>query len=100
MNTFERGNEVSQMVKVSVEVRSGSARFWVPVQSQSVQQAESTCPSWYPGREVRVKSRSTRGLFGEDSVARMWGDDEPSVRIGAAIYPSGGQLRVVLRRLR
>ena len=43
-----------QMVKVSVEVRSGTARFRVGVQAPSISQALSLVGARYPRREVRV----------------------------------------------
>ena len=63
---------MSQMVKVSVEVRSGSARFWVSVLAQSIQQAASIVSGWYPDRDVRMKFPiDPEGFFVEDSVVRM-----------------------------
>ena len=60
------------MVKVSVEVRSGSARFWVSVQAQSIQQAASIVAGWYPDRDSRMKILTDpEGFFAEDSVFRM-----------------------------
>ena len=60
------------MVKVSVEVRSGSARFWVSVQAQSIQQATNIVAGWYPDTDVRMKfPLDPEGFFVEDSVARM-----------------------------
>jgi hypothetical protein len=43
-----------QMVKVSVEVRSGTARFRVSVQAQSIRKALDMVGARYPGGEVRV----------------------------------------------
>jgi hypothetical protein len=43
-----------QMVKVSVEVRSGTARFRVGVQARSIREALSLVGAKYPNREVRV----------------------------------------------
>ena len=60
------------MVKVSVEVRSGSARFWVSVRAQSIQQAASIVAGWHPDRELKVKfSISPEDFFVEHTVARM-----------------------------
>ena len=43
------------MVKVRLEVRTGTARFRVSVRAQSAQRAMSLAGAWYPGaREVRV----------------------------------------------
>jgi len=55
------------MVKVSVEVRSRSARFWVSVQAQSIQQAMNCVAGWYPDRDVRIRFP----IYPEDSVVRM-----------------------------
>ena len=52
-NRKQRG--VGLMVRVSVEVRSGSARFRVSVRAQSIRQAASIVSSWYPDGEVKVK---------------------------------------------
>jgi hypothetical protein len=43
------------MVKVSVEVRSGSARFWISVQVQSIQQAMNIVAGWHPDSDVRMR---------------------------------------------
>ena len=60
------------MVKVSVEVRSGSARFWVSLQAQSIQQVANIVASWYPDRDVRMRFPiDPEGFFVEDSVVRM-----------------------------
>ena len=60
------------MVKISVEVRSGSARFWVSVQAQSIQQVANIVARWYPNTDVRMRfPHDPEGLFVEDSVVRM-----------------------------
>jgi hypothetical protein len=60
------------MVKVSVEVRSGSARFWVSVRAQSVEQAANIVASWYPDRDVRMRFPiDPESFFVEESVVRM-----------------------------
>lgn len=46
--------EQQKMVKVSVEVRSGTARFRVGVQAQSIRRALSLLGGRYPQGEVRV----------------------------------------------
>jgi hypothetical protein len=43
------------MVKVSVEVRSGAARFDVAVQAESIQRAVSFVRERYPEANVRLK---------------------------------------------
>jgi hypothetical protein len=68
------------MVKVSVEVRSGSARFWVSLQAQSIQQAASIVARWYPDRDVRMRpSGSIPRAFSSRTLLPEWGDDEPLV---------------------
>jgi hypothetical protein len=43
------------VVKVSIEVRSGAARFDVAVRASSIQRALSMVGGWYPGGHYRVK---------------------------------------------
>ena len=43
------------MVKVAVEVRSGTARFRVAVQAESIQRALSLVGAGHPGRSCRVE---------------------------------------------
>jgi hypothetical protein len=58
------------MVKVSVEVRNGAARFGVAVQADSIRRAVSLVGERYPGRDVRVKSPTNpEGFFVGDRVA-------------------------------
>ena len=42
------------MIKVSVEVREGAARFRVAVQAESISQAVSIVKGGHPDRDVRV----------------------------------------------
>jgi hypothetical protein len=42
------------MIKVSVEVREGAARFRVAVQAESISQAVSIVKGEHPDRDVRV----------------------------------------------
>ena len=51
---MERQKQKRQMVKVSVEVRSGAARFRVGVQAPSILEALSLVGGKYPHRELRV----------------------------------------------
>jgi hypothetical protein len=44
-----------RMAKISVEVRSGAARFTVAVQARSIQQALDIAATRYPGNAVTVK---------------------------------------------
>jgi hypothetical protein len=48
--------EVIRMAKISVELRSGTARFAVAVQAPTIQQALSVAVTRFPGNPVRVKS--------------------------------------------
>ena len=45
---------MQQMVRISVEVRSGTARFRVGVQAQSIRKALDMVGGRYPQDEVRV----------------------------------------------
>jgi hypothetical protein len=59
------------VVKVSVEVRSGTARLDVAVQTWSIQQAMSFVRERYPFADVRVKFPiDPEGFFVEDTPAR------------------------------
>ena len=56
--------EQQQMVKISVEVRSGTARFRVGVQAESIRRALSMVGGRYPRGEVRVAFPTEReGYF-------------------------------------
>jgi hypothetical protein len=44
------------MAKISVELRSGTARFAVAVQAPTIQQALNVAATRFPGNAVRVKS--------------------------------------------
>jgi hypothetical protein len=50
-----RPAEVSTMVKVSIEVCNGAARFDVAVSAQSIERAVSVVRESYPGCDIRVK---------------------------------------------
>jgi hypothetical protein len=59
------------MVKVSIEVRSGAARFDVGVQSESIQQAMSFVRERYPKGTVRVKFPiEAENFFVEDHTSQ------------------------------
>ena len=61
------------MVKVSIEVRSGAARFRVGVRAESIERAVSLMEKRFPGRNVKVNFPSNpEGFFGEDSAARTF----------------------------
>jgi hypothetical protein len=59
------------MVKVSMEVHSGAARFDVAVQAESIQQAVSFVQERYSKGNVRVKFPiESESFFVEDPTAR------------------------------
>jgi hypothetical protein len=59
------------MVKVSMEVCSGAARFAVGVQAESIQRAVSLVRVRYPKGNVRVKFPiEPESFFVEDAAAR------------------------------
>lgn len=59
------------MVKVSMEVRSGVARFCVAVRAQSIRRAVSLVGARYPGSEVGVKFPiAPESFFADDPIAR------------------------------
>ena len=58
------------MVKVSIEVRNGTARFMVGVKARSIQQALSIVQSRYPAKVVTVKFPiDPEGFFAEERAA-------------------------------
>jgi hypothetical protein len=58
------------MVKISVKVRSGTARFATAVQAHTIQQALNIVATRFPGSVVRAKSPiAQEGFLVEDSVA-------------------------------
>ena len=58
------------MVKVSIEVHDGTARFAVAVLAKSIQQALSIVAARYPGSVARVKFPiDPESFFVEDSAA-------------------------------
>jgi hypothetical protein len=58
------------MIKVSIEVHSGTARFAVGVQAQSIQRALSIVAARYPEGVARVKVPiGQEGFFVEDAAA-------------------------------
>jgi hypothetical protein len=59
------------MVKVSVEVRSSTARFGVSVQAKTIRRALSVVGARYPQGEVRVIfPAASESFFVEGSAAR------------------------------
>jgi hypothetical protein len=58
------------MVKVSIEVHDGTARFAVAVLAKSIQQALSIVAAQYPSSAARVKFPiDPESFFVEDSAA-------------------------------
>jgi len=73
-----------KMVKVSVEVRSGAARFRVGVQAQSIRQALGVVGARYPHSEVRVIFPiEPEGFFVEGRAAARAGLVEAPHRMAA-----------------
>jgi hypothetical protein len=58
------------MVKVSIDVHSGTARFAVAIKAKSIQQALSVVATRYPSSVTRVKFPiDPESFFVEDSAA-------------------------------
>ena len=71
MSGREAGSEVQEIVKVTIEVRSGGARFRVAVQARSIRRAVSLVGARYQDAEVRVKFPiEPEGFFVEVPAAR------------------------------
>jgi hypothetical protein len=63
--------EVSEMVKVAIEVRSGTARFEVAVRANSIREALSLAGRIYPGGEVgALFPLEPEGFFAREPTAR------------------------------
>jgi hypothetical protein len=61
---------VIQVVKVSIEVSSGAARFHVAVRAESIQRAASIVATRYPGGNCRVKLPiDPQGFFMNETAA-------------------------------
>ena len=59
------------MVKASIEVRNGAARFNVAVRAQSIRRAVSLVGGRYPDSDIRVRFPiDPEGFFVEDPAAR------------------------------
>ena len=59
------------MVKVSIEVRSGAARFRIAVQAKSIQQAVALVGERFPGRDIVVGFPiNPEGFFVDAPAAR------------------------------
>jgi hypothetical protein len=50
-----RIRKVIHMVKVSIEVHNGTARFMVGVKAKSIEQALRIVQTWYPAKVASVK---------------------------------------------
>jgi hypothetical protein len=62
---------VSEVVEVSLEVRSGTARFTVALRAESIERATSIVAMRYPGVDCRVRSpMDPGGFFVNDAAAR------------------------------
>jgi hypothetical protein len=58
------------MVKVSVEVSSGAARYCVAVRAESIRRALDLAGQRYPGADVRVRFPiESEGFFVEDAAS-------------------------------
>jgi hypothetical protein len=58
------------MVKVSIEVHEGTARFLVAIKARSIQQALSTVAARHPSSVTRVRFPiDPESFFAEDSAA-------------------------------
>ena len=58
------------MAKISIEVRSGTARFAVAVQAHTLQQAMNIVATRFPGSVVRAKPPiESEGFLVENSAA-------------------------------
>jgi hypothetical protein len=78
MSVPQAGREVEMMIKVSVEVRSGTARFRVEVQAESIQRALSLVGARFPGRTYRVKFPiEPEGFFVEGPATRAASVEQP-----------------------
>ncbi len=66
-----KGRRRSRVVKVSIEVSNGAARFAVAVRAQSIRRAVSLVAGRYPEGDCRVKFLiDPEGFFAEAPAAR------------------------------
>jgi len=73
-----------RMVKLSVEVRSGAARFRVSAQAESIRRALGVVGARYPASEVRVVFPiDPKGFFVEGAAAASAGLSKPPERMAA-----------------
>ena len=74
----ETEREAQEMIKVSIEVQSGAARFGVAVQAESIQRALSLMEGRFPGRKCRVKFPiDPDGFFVEGADTRAGMVEQP-----------------------
>ena len=60
------------MVRISIEVSSGAARFSVSVQAESIEQALEIVEGQNPGKDCKVRFPiDAEAFFSEDSVAKV-----------------------------
>jgi hypothetical protein len=65
-----RTKKAIHMVKVTIEVRNGTARFMVGVKANNIQQALSIVQTRYPAKVAAVKFPiDPEGFFVEDRAA-------------------------------
>ena len=57
------------MAKISIEVRSGAARFAVGVQAPTIQQAPNIVATRFPGNVVRMKFPIDQGGSSVEDLA-------------------------------
>jgi len=59
------------MIKISIEVRSGTARFKVSAQAESIEGALEIAKRYNPGKECKVVFPiDPKGFFVEDDLGR------------------------------
>jgi hypothetical protein len=65
-----RMRKVIHMVKVSIEVRNGAARFMIGIQAKNIEQALSIVQTRYPAKVAAVKFPvDPEALFVEERAA-------------------------------
>ena len=70
----KRKDRWSEVIKVSVELRSGSARYRVGVQAKSIRRALSIVGGRHPNGAIRVRlPMDSEGFYIEDPAARAGG---------------------------
>ena len=65
-----RTKKAIHMVKVSIEVRNGTATFTVGVRARNIEQAQRIVQTWYPAKVAAVKFPiDPEGFFVEKRAA-------------------------------